>query len=61
MGLASLAGVNLSGGGSDKTALAIEVLKSREFISKYIDKHRILVSLMAAKGWDRSNFEVSYC
>lgn len=53
-GLASLAGVNL-GGGSDKTVLAIEVLKSREFISKFIKKHELLVPLIAVKGWDRSS------
>jgi uncharacterized protein involved in exopolysaccharide biosynthesis len=52
-GLASLAGVNLKGTGNNKTALAIEVLKSREFISYFINKHDLLVPLMAAKGWDR--------
>lgn len=51
-GLASLAGVNLGGGGSDKTALSIEVLKSRRFIGKFIDTRELLVPLMAATGWD---------
>lgn len=51
-GLASLAGVNLAGGGGDKTALAIEVLKSRQFITKFIQARELLVPLMAAKGWD---------
>ena len=32
-GLASLAGINLGGGSADKTALGLEVLKSRKFIS----------------------------
>lgn len=54
-GLASLAGVNIGGGGNDKTALAIEVLKSREFITKFIDKHHLLVPLMATEGWDPEN------
>ncbi len=52
-GLASLAGVNLGGGGADKTVLALNVLKSREFISYFIEKHDLLVALMASKGWDR--------
>jgi len=52
-GLASLAGVNLGGGPSDKTTIAIEVLKSREFISKFVERHDLLVPLMAAKGWGR--------
>ncbi|SUI48615.1 Wzz/FepE/Etk N-terminal domain-containing protein [Shewanella baltica] len=54
-GLASLAGVNLRGkaAGTDKTQLAIEVLKSRKFASDFIQKHNILPDLMAAKKWDR--------
>ena len=51
-GLASLAGINLSSGSADKTALGLEVLKSRKFISEFIEHHDILVPLMAAKGWD---------
>ena len=51
-GLASLAGINLGGGSSDKTALGLEILKSRKFISNFIQRHDILVPLMAAKGWD---------
>lgn len=57
-GLASLAGVNLSGGGADKTTLAIEVLKSREFISYFIEKHDLLIPLMAAEGWNRIENEL---
>ena len=51
-GLASLAGINLGGGGTDKTGLALEVLKSRVFLENFINKHNILVPLMAAKNWD---------
>nr|WP_026301368.1 Wzz/FepE/Etk N-terminal domain-containing protein [Colwellia piezophila] len=52
-GLASMAGINLGGGGGvDKTALALEILKSRSFIEKFITKHDLLVPLMAAKNWD---------
>ncbi|MBJ2135416.1 LPS O-antigen length regulator [Paraglaciecola chathamensis] len=50
-GLASLAGVNLGGGKTDKTALAIEILKSREFFVKFAKKHHILPDLMAVKDW----------
>lgn len=60
-GLASLAGVNLGGkGGTDKTQLAIEVLKSRQFTSDFIQKHNILADLMAAKKWDREQDKVLY-
>ncbi|MFT5812533.1 MAG: hypothetical protein ACI9VT_000268 [Psychroserpens sp.] len=51
-GLASLAGINLGGGGTDKTGLALEVLKSRVFIEKFINNHQLLVPLMAAKNWN---------
>jgi LPS O-antigen subunit length determinant protein (WzzB/FepE family) len=52
-GLASIAGINLGGGGGgDKTALALEILKSRSFIENYISKHELLVPLMAGENWD---------
>ena len=52
-GLASMAGINLGGGGgTDKTALALEILKSRSFIEAFIAKHDLLVPLMASKNWD---------
>ncbi len=54
-GFSSLAGLNFGRGVSDKTALALEILKSREFISKFILKHDIAVPLMAAEGWDRKS------
>ena len=51
-GLAALAGVNLGGGGSSQTDLAVQVMKSRQFAEAFIEKHDLLVPLMAAKGWD---------
>jgi len=57
-GLASLAGINLPAGSVDKTALGLEVLKSRKFISEFIERHDILVPLMAAEGWDAGSGEV---
>ncbi|AVT48944.1 Wzz/FepE/Etk N-terminal domain-containing protein [Shewanella baltica] len=60
-GLASLAGVNLGGkGGTDKTQLAIEVLKSRQFTSDFIQRHNILADLMAAEKWDRDLGKLIY-
>jgi len=52
-GLASLAGVSLPAVSVDKSAIAIEVLKSRLFTTNFIEKHDILVPMMAAKSWDR--------
>ena len=50
--LASLAGINLGSGSSDRTLLGLEILKSRKFISEFIERRDILVTLMAATGWD---------
>mgnify|MGYP001166223272 CR=1 FL=1 len=56
-GLASLAGINIGGlGEGGKTAIAIEILKSREFFGEYLYDH-VLVDLMAAEGWDRVSNE----
>ncbi|MBO2551816.1 Wzz/FepE/Etk N-terminal domain-containing protein [Shewanella algae] len=60
-GLASMAGINLGGsGGSDKTQLAIEVLKSRQFIGDFIEKHQILPELMAVDRWHMDSNTVSF-
>lgn len=60
-GLASLAGVNLSGkGGSDKSELALEVLKSRKFTSDFIQRHNILPDLMAVSKWEQENNKIIY-
>jgi len=54
-GLAALAGVNLGGmGGGDKTGLAMEILKSRDFIGRFIEQNDLYLPVMAANGWSRS-------
>ncbi|EDP57770.1 Wzz/FepE/Etk N-terminal domain-containing protein [Vibrio sp. AND4] len=54
-GLAALAGVNLGGGEASQTDLAVQVIKSRQFVDAFIKKHDLLVPLMAAKDWDLAN------
>ncbi|HCG8426981.1 TPA: LPS O-antigen length regulator [Vibrio parahaemolyticus] len=51
-GLAALAGVNLGAGESSQADLAVQVMKSRQFVEAFINKHNLLVPLMAAKRWD---------
>lgn len=51
-GLAALAGVNLGGGESSQTDLAVQVMKSRQFVDHFIQKHDLLVPIMAVKEWD---------
>ncbi len=58
-GLASLAGVNLSGGGGpDKTAIAVEIGKSRQFLSHFIRQHQLEVPLMAVTKADKATGEL---
>ncbi|WP_372872614.1 Wzz/FepE/Etk N-terminal domain-containing protein [Shewanella sp.] len=60
-GLASMAGINLGGGsGTDKTQLAIEVLKSRQFVGEFIEKHQILPELMAVDKWHMAENSLSF-
>jgi uncharacterized protein involved in exopolysaccharide biosynthesis len=60
-GLASLAGINLGGGGGvDNTQMAIEVMKSRQFASDFIQNHNILPDLMAVKKWNIADNSISY-
>lgn len=60
-GLAALAGVSLgSGAGVDKTALAIEVIKSRDFLGRFIEQRIQLQDLMAVKSWDLSTNTLYY-
>ncbi|MDF4889713.1 Wzz/FepE/Etk N-terminal domain-containing protein [Vibrio parahaemolyticus] len=51
-GLSALAGVNLGAGEFSQTDLAVQVMKSRQFVDAFIKKHDLLVPLMAAKDWD---------
>ncbi len=61
-GLASLAGIKLGGGGGaeNKVAVAMEVLKSREFVGEFIQRHGILPELMAVNGWSREGNELRF-
>ena len=52
--LAALAGVNLGSKGNDTVTLALEVLKSRDFLVRFIEENNLLIEIMAIKGWDRN-------
>lgn len=56
-GIAGLAGLSL-GGNDSKLGYALEVLQSRQFLQLLIEKHDILVSLMAAEDWDEASNEL---
>lgn len=54
-GLASLAGVNLRKDQASKVTIGLEVLKSRLFITGFIERRDILVPLLATKKWDAAS------
>jgi hypothetical protein len=56
-GLAGLAGIEIGGGEANKTQIALETLKSREFFAKYLYEEA-LVPLMASTGWDHKTGEL---
>ncbi|MDP2636853.1 MULTISPECIES: Wzz/FepE/Etk N-terminal domain-containing protein [unclassified Pseudoalteromonas] len=59
-GLASMAGISIGDDGDESVKMAIEVLKSREFISEFIQKHNILPELMAVDSWNMIDNTLTY-
>lgn len=50
-GLASLAGIDIGGGKSDESQIAMEIMKSWGFVDKFIRVHGIEVEVFAATKW----------
>ena len=59
-GLASLAGVDFASGKSDKTTLALELLKSKNFIGEFIENRDLKALIMASNGWSRAENKVKF-
>lgn len=60
-GLASLAGINLDGGGVDnKSMIGLEVLKTWGFLEKFIEQHNIEKEIFAATDWNRLSNKLSF-
>lgn len=57
-GLASLAGISLGSEKADKTAIAVEVAKSRQFVTQFVRQHHLEVPLMAAKKAEKVTGEL---
>ncbi|WP_317931744.1 GNVR domain-containing protein [Halioxenophilus sp. WMMB6] len=58
-GLAKIAGLNLSSG-LDRTVVAMEILRSRDFAHSFIQKHNIRAELMAAVDWSEEVNQLEY-
>jgi len=57
-GLASLAGISLGGGATNKTGLAVEVAQSRHFLTSFVRRHELEVAIMAATSMDKTTGEL---
>ncbi len=51
-GLASLAGISSSSGGND-SQITQEIMKSRDFIERFVSQEKLEVPLLAVTGWDK--------
>ena len=58
-GVASLVGLDLGGAGSNKTAIALQVLKSRKFFIDF-DNKRNAIPLMLASKWNKKEDTLSW-
>ncbi|EKE85202.1 Wzz/FepE/Etk N-terminal domain-containing protein [Idiomarina xiamenensis] len=54
-GIAGLVGVNFQNNDGSQAGLAMQVIQSRQFTQMFIEKHDLLVPVMAAEGWDLSS------
>jgi len=57
-GLASLAGVNISGGEISESQIAQEILRSWSFVEDFIADNDLAVEVYAAEGWSRESNEL---
>lgn len=51
-GLASLAGISLGGDSTDQVTIAMEIIKSRQFIASFVTRNNLKRDLMASSEWD---------
>ncbi len=54
-GLASLAGVSLSGGGGSEAAVAQEIMQSWGFVEEFIANNALEVEVLAVEGWNKTS------
>lgn len=57
-GLAGLAGVSLGSSETTEDTIAMEVLKTWDFVDRFIKRHELQVAVFAAEGWDKSKNEL---
>lgn len=58
--IAAIAGVGVASDNGERVQLALETLVSRKFLSEFVNKHDILLPLMALSTWDPITGNVTY-
>lgn len=58
-GLANLAGVSLGDGKASKSDIAVEIGKSRQFVTSFIRRHQLEAALLASTGWDKQSGQLT--
>lgn len=59
--LAAMAGISIGKDKQgDKSELAVQLLKSRDFVTGFLVRHQLAVDLMAIKSWDPITDKVEY-
>lgn len=59
-GVAALAGINIGSGTVSDVDIAIETLKSRDFILNFIENHGLKANIVAAKRWNEDTGKLEY-
>ncbi len=59
-GIASLAGISVPQGQGGRSKLALEMMKSRKFLSDFIERREILPELMAVKSWNSKTGDIIF-
>ncbi len=59
-GIASMAGISLPQGQGGRSKLALEMMKSRKFLTNFVERREILPELMASKSWDSGSGKINY-
>lgn len=59
-GLAALAGVNIGASGNSKSDIAIEIIKSKDFIITFIKKYDYLAKITVMNEWDEKSKEARF-
>ena len=58
--IGSIAGINLSGGGSSKSSLVTATIESRDFLKHLLTFDKVLPSLVAIKGYNKESGELIF-